>query len=397
MKQDILRVQMFGKFELTYGDQKISCTGSRSKLLWNLLAYLLCHKGELISSEELIPIIWKYDKNDNPAGAMRTAIHRARSMIGELTNDSSVQFLISKNGGYMWNPEIETDFDVENFDKLVSKTAEKDNAEACLEAIEIYEGKFLPMQSSELWVMPVQAYYHNIYESLIDQVVPFLEKENRFEEGIVICNSALKIDPYSEKIYQYLMRFLLIAEDRQEVVRVYEEMSKLLLTTFGIMPDQESRALYREALSSVKNGTVISPEIVQEQLCEQGDIKGALVCDYDFFKMLYQSQARAIVRSGIVVHTALLTVKSRNKQEVSSKSVSLAMDHLEEHLQKSLRKGDIITRCSSTQFMVMLTSSNYENSCKVCQRFISSYSQKYPHSLVYVDYYVQPLIPSTNS
>ena len=335
MKQDILRVQMFGKFELTYGDQKISCTGSRSKLLWNLLAYLLCHKGELISSEELIPIIWKYDKNDNPAGAMRTAIHRARSMIGELTNDSSVQFLISKNGGYMWNPEIETDFDVENFDKLVSKTAEKDNAEACLEAIEIYEGKFLPMQSSELWVMPVQAYYHNIYESLIDQVVPFLEKENRFEEGIVICNSALKIDPYSEKIYQYLMRFLLIAEDRQEVVRVYEEMSKLLLTTFGIMPDQESRALYREALSSVKNGTVISPEIVQEQLCEQGDIKGALVCDYDFFKMLYQSQARAIVRSGIVVHTALLTVKSRNKQEVSSKSVSLAMDHLEEHLQKS--------------------------------------------------------------
>ena len=397
MKQDILRVQMFGKFELTYGDQKISCTGSRSKLLWNLLAYLLCHKGELISSEELIPIIWKYDKNDNPAGAMRTAIHRARSMIGELTNDSSVQFLISKNGGYMWNPEIETDFDVENFDKLVSKTAEKDNAEACLEAIEIYEGKFLPMQSSELWVMPVQAYYHNIYESLIDQVVPFLEKENRFEEGIVICNSALKIDPYSEKIYQYLMRFLLIAEDRQEVVRVYEEMSKLLLTTFGIMPDQESRALYREALNSVKNGTVISPEIVQEQLCEQGDIKGALVCDYDFFKMLYQSQARAIVRSGIVVHTALLTVKSRNKQEVSSKSVSLAMDHLEEHLQKSLRKGDIITRCSSTQFMVMLTSSNYENSCKVCQRFISSYSQKYPHSLVYVDYYVQPLIPSTNS
>ena len=397
MKQDVLHVQMFGKFELKYGDQKISCTGSRSKLLWNLLAYLLCHKGELISSEELIPIIWKYEKNDNPAGAMRTAIHRARSMIGELTNDSSVQFLISKNGGYMWNPEIETDFDVENFDKLVSKGEGQDNAEICLEAIELYEGKFLPMQSSELWVMPVQAYYHNIYESLIDRVVPILEKENRFEEGIVICNSALKIDPYSEKIYQYLMRFLLIAEDRQEVVRVYEEMSKLLLTTFGIMPDQESRALYREALSSVKNGTVISPEIVQEQLCEQGDIKGALICDYDFFKMLYQSQARAIVRSGLVVHTALLTVKSRNKQEVSAKSVSLAMDHLEEHLQKSLRKGDVITRCSSTQFMVMLTSSNYENSCKVCQRFISSYSQKYPHSLVYVDYYVQPLIPSTNS
>ena len=397
MKQDILQVKMFGKFELTYGEKQISCTGSRSKLLWNLVAYLLCHKGELVSSEELIPIIWKYDKNDNPAGAMRTAIHRTRSMLSELTGDTSVQFLISKNGGYMWNPEIETEIDVEKFDKLAVDGIDHSDIETCFEAMALYEGNFLPMQSSEMWVMPVQAYYHNLYESLIDHLVPLLEQENRFEKGIAICEDALKIDPYSEKIYQYLMRFLLIADERQEVVRIYEEMSKLLLTTFGIMPDQESRALYREALSSVKNGTVVSPEVVQEQLCEQGEINGALLCDYDFFKMLYQSQARAIVRSGIVVHTALLTIKSRNKQEVSAKSVSLAMDHLEEHLRKSLRKGDVITRCSSSQFMVMLTSCNYENSCKVCQRFISSFNQKYPHSLVYVDYYVQALVPSTQS
>lgn len=397
MEQNILQAKMFGKFELTYGDKQISCTGSRSKLLWNLVAYLLCHKGEPVSSEELIPIIWKYEKNDNPAGAMRTAIHRTRSMLSDLTDDPSVQFLVSKNGGYMWNPEIETEIDIEEFDKLVTGGIENTNIENCIAAVELYEGKFLPMQSSEMWVMPVQAYYHNIYEELIDRIVPFLEQEKRLDEGISICEEALKTDPYSEKIYQYLMRFLLIADERQEVVRIYEEMSKLLLSTFGIMPDQESRALYREALNSVKNGTVVSPEIVHEQLCEQGEIKGALVCDYDFFKMLYQSQARAIVRSGIVVHTALLTIKSRNKQEVSAKSVSLAMDHLEEHLSKSLRKGDVIARCSSSQFMVMLTSCNYENSCKVCQRFISSFNQKYPHSLVYVDYYVQALIPSTKS
>ena len=159
----------------------------------------------------------------------------------------------------------------------------------------------------------------------------------------------------------------------------------------------ESRTLYREALNSVQNGTVVSPEAAQERLCEQGEISGALVCDYDFFKMLYQAQARAIVRSGLVIHTALLTLKNRNRREVSPRSLALAMDNLEKHLTGALRKGDVITRCSASQFMIMLPSANYENSCKVCQRFISSFEKKYPHSPIYVDYYVQALIPSTRS
>ena len=181
------------------------------------------------------------------------------------------------------------------------------------------------------------------------------------------------------------------------MVRVYEDMSKLLLSTFGIMPDPQSRALYWEALRLDKSANVLSPEAAQEQLCEQGEINSALICDYDFFRMMYQAQARTIVRTGQVIHTALLTLKGRNKREVSEKSMELAMDNLEKHMGYSLRKGDLITRCSSSQFMVMLNSANYENSCKVCQRLIAGFEKKYPHSPVCVDYFVQQLIPSTLS
>ena len=398
MEQKILKVQMLGQFTLTYGDRQIGCNNNRSKLIWNILAYLLCHRGDLIPSDELISIIWKQEKNDNPASAMRTAIHRARTMLAELTEDSAHQLLLSRNSGYMWNPDVQVSVDIEEFEALAAEANARDDAlDVCLAALELYEGKFLPMQASEIWVMPVQAYYHNVYESLLERAVPALEKAGRYTDGISVCNRALKNDPYSEKIYQHLMRFLLAADERQEVVQVYEEMSKLLLSTFGIMPDQESRALYREALSSVRDGSTVSPEAAREQLCEQGEINGALVCDYDFFKMLYQAQARTIVRSGQVIHTALLTLKSRGKREVSPKSLALAMDNLEKHLSASLRKGDVITRCSSTQYLIMLPSANYENSCKVCQRFISGFSKKYPHSPVFVDYDVQALLPSTRS
>ena len=180
MKQEILKVQMLGQFTLTYGDRQIGCNSNRSKLIWNILAYLLCHRGELVSSEELISIIWKQEKNDNPSGAVRTAIHRARAMLSELTQDPSVQFLLSKNGGYMWNPEANVSVDVEEFSRLAAAVnAEGDTLDACMAALALYEGKFLPMQASEIWVMPVQAYYHNIYESLLERVLPVLEKENR--------------------------------------------------------------------------------------------------------------------------------------------------------------------------------------------------------------------------
>lgn len=393
----MLHVHMLGKFSMTYADRQISCTGSRSKLIWNILACLLCHRDDFLSAEDLISIVWKQGKNDNPAGAMRTAIHRARSMLNELTGDASIQFLISKNGGYMWNPDVEISLDTDEFEHLCLSANEHDDLSDGLAALELYGGEFLPMQSSEMWVMPIQTYYHNLYESLLDRVIPVLEQEGRHGEGIEICRKALQIDPYSEKVYQHLMRLLLTENDRQEVIHVYEEMSKLLLSTFGIMPDQESRALYREALHTDRDGTVVSPEDAHEQLCEQGEINGALVCDYDFFRMMYQAQARTIVRSGQVIHTALLTLKSRNKKEVSDKSLSLAMDNLEKHLSHSLRKGDVITRCSSSQFIVMLPSANYENSCKVCQRCIAVFERKHPHSPVYVDYYVQALNPSTRS
>ena len=87
-----------------------------------------------------------------------------------------------------------------------------------------------------------------------------------------------------------LLTPMIVNGDRQEVINLYEDMSKLLLTKFGIMPDQESRALYREAIRSVKNGRAVSPEEITDQLREQGSIHSALVCDFDFFKMVTGAQ-----------------------------------------------------------------------------------------------------------
>ena len=396
MSKNVLHAHMFGEFSLTYADQKLTCN-NRSRLIWNILAYLLCHRGEFISSDTLISAVWKNEKNDNSAGAMRTAIHRARTLLSQLTNNSDCKFLISQNGGYMWNPEIDVILDCDVFEEKISalkNDTAADEIETCMSALALYDDKFLSTLSAELWVIPLQTYYHNLYETLIDRLMPALVQAGRYSEGVFLCKNALMIDPYAEKTYQYLMRFLLLLGEYQEALRFYEEL--LLLSTFDVMPDPDSKALYLEALSS-SSANAVSPESILDQLNEPGEIYTALVCDYDFFKKLYHTYARTIVRSGMVIHTALLTLRNRGKRAVSDRSISLAMDNLETHLSLSLRKGDVITRCSTSQFIIMLPTANYEDSCKVCQRFISSFERKYPHSPIYVDYFVQALRPSTRS
>jgi len=399
MNHTVLQVRMLGKFSLTYGDKQISCDNNRSRQIWNILAYLIYNRGKVVSSDDLMALMWNSEKSDNPPGALRTAMHRVRSLLESLMPEFGRKLLLYKSGGYMWDPEIEVFLDIEEFEKqiaLLKSEEAADDIEAYIAALNLYEGDFLTMQSSDAWVVPVQAYYHNLYESAIEKAMPALQKTGRYTEAVIICRKALAIDQYSEPMYQHLMRFLLAMDKRQDVVTVYEDMSKLLLATFGVMPDQESRALYREALQTV-NSRVISPEWMMEQLNESGEIKGALICDYDFFRMLYQAQARMIVRTGDAIHIALLSLKSRSTKEVSQKSIALAMDNLEAHMSQSLRKGDVITRCSASQFIIMLPQANYENSCMVCRRFISSFERKYPHSPIYVEFYVKSLLPATNS
>ena len=243
MNQEVLKVRMFGKFTLIYGDRQISCDNTRSKQIWSILAYLIYYRDRSVSSEELLGLMRNSNKNGNPTGAMRATMHRVRTLLESVMPAFGRQILVYKNGSYMWDPQVPVELDVDAFDSLlssVSKENDPDDLDRYVAALNLYDGQFLSLQSSEIRVMSRQVYYHELYESIVQKALPLLEKTGRYAEAMVICQKALQIDPYSEPMYQHLMRFLLNLDKRQDVVALYEHMMKLLLETFGVMPDQEA-------------------------------------------------------------------------------------------------------------------------------------------------------------
>lgn len=188
------------------------------------------------------------------------------------------------------------------------------------------------------------------------------------------------------------MRCRIALGDRDGAVRAYEEMSELLFDTFGVMPSEDSLQIYREATRQT-NDQAVPIGTVREQLREAEDASGAMLCEYDFFRFLYQVQARAIVRSGDVIHIGLLSVHGKDRQPLAKKSMDIAVENLQELMLRNLRQGDVVCRCSPSQVIVMLPQANYENSCAVCQRIIRAFYRKYPHSPTEIHFGVQPLEP----
>lgn len=392
-----LQVQMLGSFSVSAENATLDDSGNRSRKVWLLLAYLIYHRRRTLSQEELVELLWG-EENDsaNPLGALKTTLHRARTTLDQLFPSAGHDLIVRKNGTYAWNSEFSTELDVEVFEDLCRKGSEEPAEDARLniymEALSLYQGDFLFKLSAEPWVVPIAAYYHNLYIHTALSALPLLEIRGRLRDAVSLCRAAIQVEPYSEELYQHLMRNLLGLGDQKGAVTAYEEMSELLLSNFGIMPADESRAIYREAIKTV-NERAIPPSMICDQLREEASAAGAMYCDYDFFKILYQAEARAIARSGDAVHLGLISVTGEQNSDLSRRSLDHAMKNLRDLVCSNLRKGDIASQCSISQYILMLPYANYENSCMVCERIVKAFYRQYPHSPAELHFFVQPLEP----
>ena len=385
MSHNVLKVNMLGTFSLEWGEQRITCDITRSRRVWMLLAYIFYHRKRTIPQSELLDLFWNDEKDRaNPAGALKAALHRARGILRLLDEQEGADFVVYGNGGYGINPSLTVEMDTEEFEKAL-EDGDLDKA------VSLYQGEFLARLSSDAWAVPVAAYFRKLYLQSLEKRLPKLHEEGQYEKACAYCREALLNEPYEEMIYQHLMKNLLALDRREEVLGLYEEFSKLLMANFGVIPSPESRQLYKEALRTVNHYSV-DADTVGEQLRESGPVDGALLCDYDFFKMLYQAEARLIARSGVAVHIALLSVGGKDR-ELTRRTLDNAMEDLQSHLHKSFRRGDVVAKCSPSQFVVMLPNANFENSCLACKRVIKAFERLKPHSPAKIRVSVQPLTP----
>lgn len=394
-----LEVKMLGELSFKFNGKIIVDNGSRSNRVWLLLAYMVFYREREITQNELIKLLWGNNEEvENPSNALKTMFHRARKLLDGFGNGMGTEVIIRQRGANKFNSEIQCIVDCEIFEKLYNKgktsIVENEKLKFYKSAIEIYgcSGDFLPKQNNEFWVISLSSYYHNIYVQMVRETLDILTVAKNYDGIINICSNAIKIEPYEESFYYDYMLALMKTGQSKRAAKLYNNMNNMFFEEFGVYPSEKIRALYREATSTVNICEMNISEII-EQMREKDDIKGAYFCEYDFFKILYQLQARSLERNGDAVHICLLSVISTNTSELSRRSLNVCMTNLDELIQDSLRRGDVVSKCSISQYIIMLSHANYEDSCMVMDRIIKRFKRQYPHSPADLQCSIQPMKP----
>lgn len=395
MNGPTLQVQMLGQFTLRYGDRTISDSDDRSRRVWSLLAYMLYNHGRSFAQEELIHLYWSNnEKSADPGNALKSIFHRIRTALDKLQPGLGRLLIRRKAGRYFWNNAMPLSLDIEDFEAHfhAAEAAGDDDVRLAeyQAALALYAGDPLPRMTDEIWTIPIVAYYHSLYTRAAAGAIELLEKQERTAEAVALCRRAIHIEPYQEDLYEHLMRGLLRTGDMKGAMSVYEEMSELLLAHFGVMPSETLRTLYRQATRTVNDRTLTMDEVCS-QLEESAPHSGAMVCEYDFFKILYRAEARSIARNGHSANICLLSVSGKDGEMLARRSLDPAMNNLQVLVQNNLRRGDVIARCSISQYIILLPQANYENSRMVADRLVSAFYRRYPHSPARLRYTVQPL------
>ena len=387
---ETIHIQMLGDFSLRAGENRISDTDTRSKRCWHLLAYLICHRGQRVSQSRIMELLWGDEPScTNPENSLRTTLHRTRALLDGLWKGAGKELILFREGGYFWNDRAEVVTDFQRFEEL----CREGSPEACREALDLYRGDFLLRYSTEGWVIPLTTHFHNLFLEASVTVAEALSRQESHAAAAEICRRAVAVEPYHEPLHRLLMQELAAAGDQKGAAAVYDNLSKRLFDDFGVRPNAETRAVYREAVHSPSDRTLPMDEVL-EHLQENEPTAGALQCDYDYFKVLCHVESRAIERSGSATHILLLSLTSGADVPLSRRAQERIMGQLGDAIRKNLRRGDTFSRCSVSQYIIMLPKANYENSTMVCRRLLSAFHKAHPHVTAKVNFMVQPLTPS---
>ena len=389
---DTLQIQMLGGFAIRLGERE-AAIGGRSKKLCLLLARLILERDRPIPFEELAGMLWQ-EACPDPQNSLKALLHRARTGLNHLHEGAGRTLLLTREGCCQWNPQVPAVLDVERFQSLCRQAgqapAPEEQLSQGLAALALYRGSFLPGLDGFPWAASMAEELQLTYLQTALAVLPRLEEQSRWTESAELAGRALELFPSQEELCQRRMAALLRLDRREEAAQVYEAFQERLLAHLGVMPSDSLRTLYHEVRRDL-DPRAVSPDTLLERLREPPR-PGALLCEYDFFRIICHSMVRMAGRSGEPLHIALLSVASEREAALPRHSLDRCMDNLQGIILSHLRQGDAAARCSASQFVLLLPQASYENGRQVCERIIRAFGRQFPHSPAVLRVSVQSLM-----
>jgi DNA-binding SARP family transcriptional activator len=373
-KEAPLTIRLFGVLYVARGDEVLTDRLKRSRQLEGLLKYLIAYRGRFVAPEELVDALWESRNCDNPAKAVQNLVYRLRMLLDLPDEPSHILYV---NGGYGWNAQSEYLLDLEEFDHTLDEAIIRlrsgvPDTTLFFKALQYYTMDFLANSLYDLWTVALRQAYKLKFTTCVETVIGLLKAEGRHQDIISVCEKAMAIDPYDEKVHVAFLQALMATNRIAHARMHYSYITELLYRDLGVSPSAELKEAYVQINGSAK---LVQHDIysILGSFSDEHSGDGPFFCGEEIFHELFNLERRRLQRNGQSNCLLLLTLSNANYGMPATDTLKSARATLKEVLTASLRKGDVVCVWNDAQMLVMLSSLTYEDAEMISHRIITRF------------------------
>ena len=392
MEQKVLKVRMLGAFEMTYDGKPISFERNTMTKTNQLLQLLLWAGRDGIAREELLHRLFGREEITNPANSLRATVFRLRKLLAEAGLPQKDEYIYIKGGKYRFTNAIPVELDFKVFEECAKQALMQTKEEKRIELLEaacrMYGGDFLAFLQAEEWVADQIAFYKEKYVSCMKELCRLLEQNREYERLYEVAAEAVAFYPYEEwQIWQ--IDSLIARSQAKEAMRLYEETAELLFRGAGVFPSKQFKERLAQLNSEIEKKADGIDEI-QRGLLEEEKQKGAFYCSYPSFAESYRYMRRVTERNGKSAYLLVCTITDGKKEPLDkSERLKVLGEELSDAIKSALRRGDLYTKYSDNQYLVLLLDIEQKDCVSVIDRINAQFEN--PSRKNYVKYHVAPI------
>ena len=225
-----LSAKLFGSFSISNDSYLYPKKGAKEASQLNLLiAYLLLAQERRVSKEELINVLWENDKSQNPVGALRNLVYRARLELSKFLPDRTSECINFSRGEYFWDSQVPCHVDVLKFNILYEICVDSSSDEtlrykSAFQAMKLSRSRFLDGVEGNSWVNSYRETLFQKYICCATTVCKTLYLQCQYESLLSVCNNLYYKRHLPLDICYYYMYGLYKLEKFDELSVVYSNI-----------------------------------------------------------------------------------------------------------------------------------------------------------------------------
>ena len=250
-----MELRLFGELEALDGGVPVPVRGARQRAL---LALLALHRGEPVSADRLIDVLWGDGQAANPVNALQAQIGQLRRVLGPAA-------IVTTEAGYALTIGS-GDVDVIRFEQLVAKGRRlSEEGEAALASAAL--GEALGLRRGEPLAEFAYAGFADAERARLDELV-LVAVEARAGADLDLgrhadlageLDAACRQHPLRERLWELLILSLYRAGRQAEALRAYTAIRDRLVDELGIDPGPALRELQARILAQDPSLAAASP------------------------------------------------------------------------------------------------------------------------------------------